>query len=319
MIRLGATTRVAGPITGQPAFFAGRDAVVLAAPAKLNLYLEILRKRPDNYHELESLMVAVNLFDTLEIRATQSSEIRLVCEPATLSVGPDNLVHKAATALRNYAKNPQLSAEIRLTKRIPTQAGLGGGSSDAAAALVGCNEIWKLGLTREELHAIAASIGSDVAFFLSLPAAWCTGRGEVTTPELSETQANAKPLHFVLVFPPVGVSTAEVYKRLAVPAKPENGDRVRAAFRNRNAQELGSAIFNRLEELAFAIAPLVGQIRKRLHAINPAGAMMSGSGSTVFAPCDDSQIAQNVARVFVDSRPTDEPESRVIVVRVFTP
>jgi 4-diphosphocytidyl-2-C-methyl-D-erythritol kinase len=309
-----ATTRPADPPAVHPAFAAGPDALVVAAPAKLNLSLEILRKRPDGYHDLESLMVAVDLFDTLELRATHDDQIALACEPATLSAGPDNLVHKAAVALRTHAKKPQLGASIRLTKRIPTQAGLGGGSSDAAAALAGLNEIWKLGLTRSELLAIAASIGSDVAFFLTLPAAWCTRRGEVATPEES-----AGGFHFVLVCPQVGLGTAGVYGRLEVPAKPLDGSAVRSAFRSGDAQALGRAIFNRLEGPAFSLEPLVGRIRRRLDSLGACGAMMSGSGSAVFAVCRDRRHATQVAADFRNTRPADEPESRALVVRSLTP
>ncbi len=321
----GATPRVADPLPVHPAFVAGPDGVVLAAPAKLNLFLEITRKRPDGYHDLESLMVAVELFDTLEIRDSASGEIRLTCEPAALSAGPDNLVFKAASALRDHVKQPEdrrgsggtrgglpheLGAEIRLTKRIPTQAGLGGGSSDAAAALVGLNRIWKLGLTREELLAIAASVGSDVAFFLTLPAAWCTGRGEIAAPE-----PFAGGFHFVLVCPPVGLGTAGVYKKLAVPEHPLAGTAVRSAFRAGAPIALGAALFNRLEEPAFALEPLVGRIRQRLAVSGSCGALMSGSGSTVFAVCRDRPHAVEVAGRFRDSRPADEPESRVLVLR----
>lgn len=307
-----ATTRPAAAVL--PAFAAGGDALVAAAPAKLNLFLEILRKRSDGYHDLESLMVAVDLFDTLELRATHDGQIALACEPATLSAGPDNLVHKAAVALRNHAEQPQLGAAIRLTKRIPTQAGLGGGSSDAAAALAGLNEIWKLGLTRQELLAIAASIGSDVAFFLTPPAAWCTGRGERATPEQS-----AGGFHFVLVCPPVGLGTAGVYGRLTVPREPVPGAAVRAAFRCGDPEALGRVIFNRLEGPAFALGPLVGRIRRRLGSLGACGAMMSGSGSAVFAVCRDRRHAEQVAGDFQNTRPADEPESRVMVVRSLTP
>lgn len=315
MTRLGATTRFADPLAVHPALVAGRDAVVVAAPAKLNLFLEILRKRPDGYHDLESLMVAVDLFDTLELREKSDKAISLLCDPPTLSSGPDNLVHKAAAALREAAKRPELGAEIRLTKRIPAQAGLGGGSSDAAAALVGLNQIWKLGLTRQELLGIAASIGSDVAFFLTLPAAWCTGRGEIATPEAT----TGSGFHFVLVCPPVGLGTAGVYKRLVVPKEPVSGDAVRAAFRANDPVGLGRTIFNRLEEPAFGLEPLVGRIRQRLGGLGACGAMMSGSGSAVFAVCRDRAHAVQVAGAFQDSRPADEPESRVLVVRSFTP
>lgn len=322
-----ATPRSADPLSAHPASRAG-SGLVVAAPAKLNLFLEIARQRPDGYHDLESLMVAVDLFDTLEFQPLRPrgraydgpippDVLRIVCDPPTLSAGPDNLVHKAALALLFYldrtgkgtAPPHQMGAAIRLTKRIPAQAGLGGGSSDAAATLVGLNEIWKLGLTREELVAIAASIGSDVAFFLTLPAAWCTGRGEVVAPEPGDT------FHFVLVCPPVGLGTAGVYKRLAVPPRPTAGDALRAAFRSGDAARLGAELFNRLEEPAFALEPLVGRIRSRLAACGPCGAMMSGSGSTVFAVCRDRPHATAVAETFARSRPDDEPESRVLIVR----
>ncbi|MCI0705206.1 MAG: 4-(cytidine 5'-diphospho)-2-C-methyl-D-erythritol kinase [Planctomycetia bacterium] len=314
----GAAPRFADPFTDpflvRPAFPAGRDGVVLAAPAKLNLFLEILSKRPDGFHALKSLLVAVDLFDTLELRPTEPGVISLVCEPDILPTGPDNLVHKAANALRAFVKRPELGAAIRLTKRIPTQAGLGGGSSDAAAVLLGLNQIWKLALTRSELLAIAESIGSDVAFFLTLPAGWCTGRGEVVTPESA-----GGVFHFVLVCPPVGLGTAEVYKHLAVPNEPTRGERIRAAFRAGNAQELGQALWNRLEEPAFGLEPLVGRIRTRLSELGPCGAMMSGSGSAVFALCRDRPHATNVAEAFQNSRPAEEPESRVLIVRSLTP
>lgn len=312
------TLRTADPLGVHPAFRAGPGAVTLAAPAKLNLFLEIVRKRPDGYHDLESLMVAVELFDTLEIRTLPGDDtIALTCDPATLSAGPDNLVYRAAIALRAFAALPHLGAAIRLTKRIPAQAGLGGGSSDAAAALVGLNEIWKLGLTREDLIAIASSIGSDVAFFLSLPAAWCTGRGEVATPE--PVAAGRLAPYFVLVFPPVGISTPAVFKRLAVPAEPTSGAQVRAAFRAGDAVALGAALFNRLEAPAFGVEPLVERVRRRLAALGPCGALMSGSGSTVFAVCRDRAHAAAVADAFRHSRPADEPESRSLIVRGFTP
>ena len=213
--------RNADALADYPAFPAGPDGVVVAAPAKLNLFLEILRKRPDGYHDLESLMVAVDLFDTLEVRATPGS-ISLSCDTPGLPTGADNLVVKAATILRDAAKRPDLGASIRLTKRIPTRAGLGGGSADAALTLLALNRIWKLALTREELAAMAASIGSDVAFFLAPPAAWCEGRGEVVTPESVGSRFD-----FVLVCPPVGLATADVYRRLEVPAKPASGTALR--------------------------------------------------------------------------------------------
>ncbi len=302
------------PLAVYPAFRAGRDGLVVAAPAKLNLFLEILRKRPDGYHDLESLMVVVDLFDTLEFRAEIDASINLSCGPASLSSGPDNLVFKAADTLRTHVGRYDLGASIRLTKRIPTQAGLAGGSSDAALSLLALNQIWKLGLTREELAGIASQLGSDVGFFLSPPAGWCTGRGEVVTPEPLN-----RVLDFVLVCPPVGLATVAVYQRLVVPANPIPGGDIRLAIRTGEPAAIGRALFNRLEEPAFALSPVVEQVRNRLSGLAPWGAMMSGSGSTVFALCQNRNEAFRVAEQFRSSRPDKEPESRVLVVRSLAP
>ncbi|MDB5313098.1 MAG: ispE [Gemmataceae bacterium] len=293
-----------------PAFPAGPDGLVVAAPAKLNLFLEVLGKRPDGYHEIETLMAAVDLFDTLELRPAAAGKLDLECDPPGLPTGPDNLVYKAADRLRARAGRPALGASIRLTKRIPTQAGLAGGSSDAAAALVGLNRIWGLDLPEPELAIVAAEVGSDVAFFLALPAAWCTGRGEVVVPE-----AAAKPFDIVLVCPPVGLGTAAVYRRLTVPAEPRAGTAARAALRAGDPDALGAALFNRLQPPAFALAPVVETVYRRLAGLGPAGCLMSGSGSAVFALCRDSQDAARVANEFRAARPPAEPESRVQVVR----
>lgn len=288
-----------------PAFPAG-DGLVLAAPAKLNLFLEVVGKRPDGYHDLATLMVAVDLYDTLELRPRGNGGLVLECDPPGLPTGPQNLVYLAADRLRRRANRPDLGASIRLTKRIPTQAGLAGGSSDAAAALLGLNRVWNLDLPKSELAAVAAEVGSDVAFFLDLPAAWCTGRGEIVSPEPA-----AKSFCVVLVCPPVGLGTAEVYRRVQVPQSPTDGTAARAAFRAGNPEALGAALFNRLQPAAFGLAPAVETVYRRLAGLNPAGCLMTGSGSAVFAVCHSPDDA---ARVAAAARAA-EPQSRVLVVR----
>ena len=308
--------RHADPLAVYPAFAAGRDCVVVAAPSKLNLFLEVLHQRPDGYHDLESLLVAVDLFDTLEVCPGPPGVISLTCDPPGLPTGPENLVVKAATVLRERAGRPDLGATIRLTKRIPAQAGLGGGSADAAIALLALNRIWKLAQTRDELAAMAAVIGSDVAFYLAPPVAWCTGRGEVVTPE-----PVGRALDFVLVCPPVGLATADVYRRLEVPAAAArmSGESLRSAVRAGDPEAVGRALFNRLERPAFALAPVVEQVRRRLAGLGPCGALMSGSGSAAFAVCRSREEATRLAGVFRSTRPPGEPESRVLVVRSFAP
>lgn len=300
------------PLAVYTASHAATGAIVVAAPAKLNLFLEILRKRPDGYHDLESLMVAVDLFDTLELRADTSGRTALTCDAPGVPTDGSNLVVKAAEALKAAAGRADLGASIHLTKRVPTQAGLAGGSADAALALAGLNQIWNLGLTRGELAAIAASIGSDVAFFLTPPAGWCVGRGEVVTPE-----PVGRPLDFVVVCPAVGLSTADVYRRLVAPTAPVGGNAVRAAVRAGDPGAVGRSLFNRLEEPAFALSPVVEQVRERLAGVSPFGARMSGSGSAVFAVCRDRAEAGRVAAAYRRAEPGQD--SRVYVVRSVAP
>src|SRR5262245_47408599 len=157
------------------------DAVLVRAPAKVNLFLEVLGKRADGYHDLESLMVAVSLYDSLEFRPAPNGNVRLWCNQPTLSSGPDNLVCRAADLLTRHV-GYEGGASIHLWKRIPLTAGLAGGSTDAAATLVGLNRLWGLGLKWTDLARLGAELGSDVPFFFSTPAAWCEGRGEIVTP-----------------------------------------------------------------------------------------------------------------------------------------
>ena len=188
--------------------------VEVFAPAKLNLFLEVLGRRPDGYHEIETVMIATSLYDGLTIHDDPSGEIRLRCNDPTLPVDGENLVIKAADRLKAATGCPR-GARFELTKAIPAQAGLAGGSSDAAATLAGLDRVWDLGLSREALDAIAAEVGSDVAFFNHVPAAVCRGRGE----RVEAVSLNDR-YNFVLVCPPVGVSTAEVYRKVVPPERP---------------------------------------------------------------------------------------------------
>ncbi len=161
---------------------------------------------------------------------------------------------------------------------------------------------------------MGAVLGSDVAFFMTPPAAWCTGRGEVVAPE-----PVGQPLDFVLLSPPVGLATAAVYRSLAVPARPVSGDSLRTALRSGDPEAVGRSLFNRLEEPAFALAPVVGQFRDQLARLGVCGARMSGSGSAVFAVCRSREEATRVAEAFRKTRPPGELESRVFVVRSLAP
>jgi 4-diphosphocytidyl-2-C-methyl-D-erythritol kinase len=267
-----------------------RTGLVVRAPAKVNLHLEVLRRRDDGYHDLETLMVAVNLYDTLEFTEETSGAVRLQCDHDNLSTGPDNLICRAAELVRHKAGHAG-GVTIKLRKRIPLAAGLAGGSSDAAATLAGLNRLWNLGWDRALLAELGAGLGSDVPFFFSTPAAWCTGRGEQVEP-----LTLGKPLDFVLVCPPVGLSTAEVFRSLTVPVEPLSGKEVREAARTGDVEKLGQVLHNRLQPAAARLCPAVASAYERLARLGPAGQLMSGSGSTVFALCRDAGEALRIAR-----------------------
>jgi 4-diphosphocytidyl-2-C-methyl-D-erythritol kinase len=266
------------------------SAVVVRAPAKVNLFLEVLARRPDGYHEIATLMVAVSLYDTLEFKEEPSGAIRLRCDDPVLTTGPDNLVWKAADLLRQRTGCAR-GADIRLAKRVPTAAGLGGGSSDCAAALEGLNRLWRLGLGRDELARLGGELGSDVPFFFHTPAAWCTGRGEVVTPV-----ALGRPLDLAIAKPAVGLSTAEVYRGVTVPDRPETGEEMRQAVEAGDVEEIGRRLHNRLEGPARRLRPEVEAGLALLRRQEPAGVLMSGSGTALVALCRDPGEAGRVAR-----------------------
>ena len=287
------------------------EGLIVRAPAKLNLFLEVHGKRPDGYHELSTLMIAVSLFDTLEFKEAPRPEVRLDLAPAEgrqpLSAGPDNLVWRAADLLKRRTGHPG-GADIRLHKRIPMAAGLAGGSSDAAATLLGLNQLWRLGLADAELAELAAELGSDVAFFLHGPAGWCTGRGEVVTPLRA-----SGPLWFVLACPPVGLSTAAVFGALAPVDVPHDGTPLREAVTRGDVEEIGRKLFNRLQPAAERLCPAVARLSATLAQLGAAGSLMSGSGTTLFALCCDADEARRVASQLIQR--AREQVSRVHVVR----
>jgi len=256
--------------------------LLVRCPAKLNLFLEVVRRRPDGYHDLDTVMQAVDLYDDLHIEPRPGSALSLECDDPSLPTDGRNLALRAAIALRDRT-GCHAGAHLALAKRIPQQAGLGGGSSDAAGALVGLNAAWGLGLSTEELRGVAAAVGSDVAFFLFGGAARCTGRGEVVEPVAATLACD-----FVLVCPPFAVPTAEAYARLRLPltsARPSASMLLRHLAGN-DVVALAETLYNRLEEPAFDIHPELGEIKGRLVATGLfAGVGMTGSGSALFGLC----------------------------------
>ncbi|MBI5369366.1 MAG: 4-(cytidine 5'-diphospho)-2-C-methyl-D-erythritol kinase [Planctomycetes bacterium] len=256
------------------------------APAKLNLYLELLGKRPDGYHEIETVMLAVSLCDELVFSPAESG-ISLTCDRPDLPCDESNLVLRAARLLAAEA-GVRAGAVIRLAKRAPMGAGMGGGSSDAAAALAGLDRLWGLGLPRERLAGLGARLGSDVPFFFSGPLAVCRGRGERVEP-----LPPPPPLHFVVVWPEVHCPTAEVYRRVRIGLTPRRDgvSLVRSALAAGSIPDLGAALFNRLEEPAHGLFPRLAAVRDALVGIGFAGVLTTGSGSAIFGLCRSAEEA----------------------------
>ena len=266
------------------------------APAKLNLYLDVLGLRTDGFHELETLLVPVRLYDQLRWTAATefSLQIRSQLPPdGALGSPSDNLVQRAAQHLAEAA-GIQPHGSFELVKRIPVQAGLGGGSSDAAAALLLANEAWKIGYSRARLAELAADLGSDVPFFLQGTAAIGRGRGEILQPTTGLPR-----MHFVVVKPPVSLSTAEVFARCMPSEQIEPGriEKLIGALRRGALSEAGGWMFNRLGTAAVTITTWMDRVIAALSEQGCRGCLMTGSGSACFGLLRTAREARRVAGV----------------------
>lgn len=273
------------------------------APAKINLSLDVLRRRDDGFHEIETLITPVSVYDTLRFVSTDNGKVTLSIQSTWMNpndppipVDERNLVVKAANLIRDFAieqriapPDADIGADIVLTKRIPHAAGLGGGSADAAATFAAANRVWDLGLTTDKLRELAATIGSDVPAFLAKPPMLCKGRGEQISagPRLSR-------LDIVIVKPPVGLSTPEVYSQCSPGGEPTDWNQLsNVAIGDRNfvTARMSNDLQNPAEKKTDWIIRL-GQVFRGLDVI---AHQMSGSGSAYFAVCRHATHAVRVA------------------------
>ena len=242
------------------------------APAKINLFLKVLRRRPDGFHEIETFISPISLCDQIKIDKNKQGEgISFRCDDPSVPRGGENLAVRAANAFFAATQtNPAVS--IVLKKKIPLGAGLGGGSSDAAAVLLALNQLFATKLSREKLAELGSTIGSDVPFFIFESAAVCTGRGEIVTPRKLTEQ-----LSILLVKPDFGVSTPWAYKRWQNSRELPGISYVQQDFR-------GQKFHNELERPVFDKFVFLARIKMwLLEQKEVAAALMSGSGSTMFA------------------------------------
>ncbi len=293
----------------------------MKAPAKINFYLQITGNRPDGYHDLVMIMQSVDLSDRVDLRQTASEAIVVHCDHPQVPQDRTNLADRAAHLMQQ--RFPSVGGiEIKIHKNIPIAAGLAGGSTDAAAVLVGIDRLWQLGLTQPELRELAAQLGSDIPFCISGGTALATGRGEVITPV-----ADLADVAIVICKPKdIAISTAWAYQTFRAAGLLAQGKQLQpshdrssemlavleAAKDKHNqalievATQLGQLLYNDLERVVLPAHPAIVQLKQQLQAQAPLGVLMSGSGATVFAIARDLEHARQIAKSVVAGLPNIE-------------
>ena len=273
-------------------------SITIATPAKINLFFELQGKRGDGFHEIETIMSTVSLFDELQFSARDDGLIRLNihqegCTAAeTIPTDGGNLIIGAMSRLKQSHGNANLGCDVFLRKRIPSAAGLGGASGNAAGALLAANLIWKLGLTPEQLDSVGAEIGSDVPFFFRGGTCRCTGRGEII--EMKDIPAG---MAVVIAKPPEGLSTAAVYGKCSVPLQPASSTRLLQNLQAGSWSKAGGQLFNRLEVFAMSMTPAIGELKEIFDRLDCVGHQMSGSGSSYFGIFRNAADAHRAAKI----------------------
>jgi 4-diphosphocytidyl-2-C-methyl-D-erythritol kinase len=269
------------------------------SPAKVNLLLNVLGRRADGFHELETVLHPVKVFDELSF-ARANGGIHLDCNEPDLPTDSGNLVYRAAAAFLQKAGIKD-GVRIRLEKRIPLAAGLGGGSGNAATTLTALNELFGQPLSPESLRAIAAALGSDIPFFLQTRPALATGRGETLQPMDGFPALQGRA--FLLIHPGFGISTAWAYQQLArfptaLNGQPGRARKLISKLQETDLKTAGAEFYNSLEAPALAKYPLLALFQEFLRENGAAATLMSGSGSTTFVVTPDRAAADQLAEKF---------------------
>lgn len=266
----------------------------LGSPAKLNLYLKVLFKRPDGFHELRTVFERIDLKDQLEFFSHQRGQIQIKCNHPQVPTGPQNLVYRAARLLQTTCGVTH-GVAVHIDKRIPVAAGLAGGSSNAATTLMALNKLWRLGLRHDDLVALAGQLGSDVAFFLyDCPWALGEGRGEKIRP----LDINQRFWH-ILVTPKRKMLTPQVYGalNLKLTNKKDDANILIHYLKEKDINNIISFLSNDLEQSILALAPGLGFVVERLKGLGVKGVSFSGSGPSVFGLLGSKGEAENLCTV----------------------
>lgn len=274
-------------------------SIKIKSPAKINLFLEVVCKRTDSYHEIKTVMVKIGLWDIIDVKLTRSNRVLIDSDSGEIPSGPDNIAYKAAALFFKTAGIKNKGAEISIRKNIPVAAGLGGGSGNAAAVLSALNRLCGGRFDRLTLADLAAKLGCDIPFFLKDGPALCLGRGDEVVPLKA-----GKNFWIVLVSPKKGrikgpaCKTKEVYAALNFDLTKDIHDikMTLYALESCDLDKISMALFNRLEEVAFIKDPGLIAVKKELLMNGARGALLSGSGPTVYGIAADKNEAVSIKR-----------------------
>ncbi len=287
------------------------EEIRIDCPAKINLFLKILSKRTDGYHEVITVMQTIDMHDRLLFREKKSG-ISIQCREASVPTDENNLVFKTAQLLLNET-GARRGVEVEIQKQIPVAAGLGGASSDSAAAFIALNRMWNLGLTKGDLAGLSSRIGTDVAFFVHLARDDFSGFSGGTS--LGKGRGNEMtcltplpPIWLVLVAPAFAVSTKWVYENLnfKLTTKGMDSKMIEEASKTGDIRLISKLLFNRLEETVIRKHPVIGQTKEELLRKGAIASLMTGSGPVVFGLAPDENKAREIAEGISTNRKEDQ-------------
>lgn len=264
------------------------DQITIRAYGKINLTLDITGKRKDGYHLLEMIMQSVDIYDTVNVKKSESNKITIKCSEGDAPSDDSNIAYKAAELMISRFEKAK-AVDIDIIKRIPAGAGMAGGSSDAAAVLFAMDRLFDLGLTEDELKDMGLKLGADVPFCLKGGTVFAKGIGE------DLTFLEFMPLDLIVIKPEDSVSTDRIYKNVdinKITKRPDNKNAVKA-IKDNDKELLISSMYNVLEPVTAGFVPVISDIEKKLAGFGAVSAMMTGSGSAVFGIFDDEDIMNN--------------------------
>ena len=278
------------------------EKIELKAYGKINLGLDVIRKRPDGYHDLDMIMQMVDVYDDIVITKNKTGKIEVKTDTAVLSNGKDNLAYMAAKMLMDEFKIKD-GVNIYINKRIPIAGGMAGGSSDCATTLMGINQLFELGLSKEELMERGVKLGADVPYCVLGGTAIARGIGEVLTPLPAQADC-----HVIIAKPPVSVSTAYVYghiKPLEITKRPDI-EAMAQSIKDGDLKKMASLIYNVMEDVTVGEYPIISEIKQVMIDNGALNSIMSGSGPTVFGLFDDKEKAQQCVKTLEEKGLTQQ-------------